>query len=391
MTSFFATGGDYLQRSIDKLNQEDLDSMRRFIVEYTGIEPQVPMQQILSTWDKNKSTLFKAFDRKLRIEYPINLAPSYQYVEFELQQIYTPAPLRLNSGNMFVRALVNNYCIHPDDLDTFFKLINYRNVFLRELDDYYVFKYAAKGELIIAPGTKFMKAVRKFLIYIDFQEWDLFEEWRNKISDIITKNFLKATLVLSIHPADFLSMSNNVENWATCMSWSNDINCPSGPIELMNNKYAVIAYLTTGRTLCGNIPSKTWRNILYVNKDILLSSKSYPYDNEKITKIALDNMRQLVYDNLKWKYQFGPERYYDELRGKNQPKKNNGRITFKLYSMYNDIKQGRKADEFYCYRNKVAREKVYCSSPPVCIKCGNKIVDKNNKTIICQECQRSEK
>ena len=258
-------------------------------------------------------------------------------------------------------------------------MISYKNVYNRQIDRDYAFFFNGKS-LMIPKGTKVVKAARKFLVAAGYNNMDVFEKWSNNISDIITRNYVESKLVLSIHPADFLTLSDNASDWTSCLSWKDDSAGKCGCVEMMNNKYAVVAYLTNGKEFFGNIPNKTWRTLIYVNKYILLSGRAYPFSNDEITKVALKKMRGLVFNNLKWRYQYGLERYYDGLLPViHKSKIMQGHLQFDFITMYDDITWSRETG-FYCYRNYSVDKKcrsgynsysrLFRSQKPTCLCCG---------------------
>lgn len=363
----------------DLITQEDEDSIFRYIVEYGNVRPQVSIKDLLCSWSRNKGTLFKAFGRTLRIEQDIKLKPTYEQVCSMLHDIYKPTDdiYERNKGEL-ITHITNLPTLTPVQVNDFLHMVSYKNIYQKVTDKDYIFDF--EKQLKIPKGTKTMRAVRKFLLSIGYNRMDVFERWRNKISDVITKNYIESKLVLSIHPADFLSLSDNISGWSSCLSWREDGVGKCGCVEMMNNKYAIVAYLTNGKMFCGNIPNKTWRTLIYVNKYILLSGKAYPFSNDEVTKIALEKVRELVYNNLQWKYQYGLERYYDGyIPPVHRSKYLKGCLHFDFITMYDDINMNRDTT-FYCYRNYSIDKKckngynsysrLFRSQKPTCLCCG---------------------
>lgn len=363
----------------DLITQKDEDSILRYLIEYGNVRPQVPIRDLLCSWSRNKGTLFKAFGRTLRIEQDIKLKPTYEQICFMLHDVYRPTDdIHERKKGQLIEHIVNSMTLTPTQIADFLNMVSYKNIYHKVTDRDYIFDF--EKQLKIPRGTKTVRAVRKFLLSIGYSHMDVFERWRNEISDIITKNYIESKLVLSIHPADFLSLSDNISDWSSCLSWKEDGVGKCGCVEMMNNKYAAVAYLTNGKTFCGNIPNKTWRTLIYVNKHILLSGKAYPFPNDEITKIALKKMRELVYNNLKWKYQYGLEEYYDGyMPVLHRAKYFKGHLHFDFITMYDDINMNRQTT-FYCYRNYSkdkkcnygfsAYSKVFRSQKPTCLCCG---------------------
>ncbi len=387
----------------DSITEDDTESILRFLDEYGDVRPEVPMDVLLSSWSRNKGTLFKAFGCKLKLEYDVDIQPTYPQIEQLLSKIYKPAtdPFVENKGK-FITSILNWQTLSPAQVFSFMNMVSYRNVYDGTVYMNHCFKLDQKEPLRIPRGTKVMRAVRKFLIYIEYDDMDLFEAWRNRISDVMTKTRIESKLVLSIHPSDFLTLSDNMSDWGTCLSWSEKAMGRCGCIEMMNSRYAVVAYLTDGKTFCGNIANKTWRTLIYVNKYILLSSKSYPFTNDEITKMALEKLRGLVYNNLKWKYQYGMERYYDGFTPiVHRSNRNQGHLRFDFITMYDDINLNEET-AFYCYRNYVedrvcgtrinSYSKVFRSQKPTCMCCGKEMYPTSmDGYVTCLKCWKKDR
>ena len=79
---------------------------------------------------------------------------------------------------------------------------------------------------------KTMRAIRKLCDFFGFYSLkDDFLSWRDSISFALTEKSSPKEVVLSIHPLDFLTMSDNNCNWSSCVSWQySEINAPRGTI-----------------------------------------------------------------------------------------------------------------------------------------------------------------
>ena len=210
---------------------------------------------------------------------------------------------------------------------------------------------------------------------------------------------LKGDLVLSIHPLDFLTMSNNNSGWSSCMHWGGeDPGCYHiGTIEMMNSNNVICCYLESdskkysfgadndAKLLYWN--NKKWRQLVIVNKDIIVSGKAYPYQNKGITTAVLETLNKLAKENCGWTYQFGIEEYRDMehiycidemarnrdwIRNKRATKHN---IILHTKGMYNDYFNDNKT-VYYCYRNKVKHNIMLSySGKALCTRCANPILE----------------
>ena len=168
--------------------------------------------------------------------------------------------------------------------------------------------------LKINKGEKIGKARGKFLEF--FRLFDKspyyrtqFETYEKLTNEARSLKHQSAILCISIHPMDFMTMSDNNNHWGSCMNWTEDIDggCYRvGTVEMMNSNMVVCAYLLSTEKKRQNwcygyynkdwysedyyyqdLPldatqkeidrwswnNKKWRCLFYINKDILCSGK----------------------------------------------------------------------------------------------------------------------
>lgn len=175
-----------------------------------------------------------------------------------------------------------------------------------------------------------------------------FEDFRLCHSQVLNQKTLKGELSISIHPLDYWTMSDNDLGWESCMNWRDCGGYRQGTVEMMNSPSVVVAYLNASEPM--HIGSeddmvwsnKKWRSLFIVDKDVILSIKSYPYANDNLTKTTMKWLKELAEQNLNWKYwQDEPEDYKrnNHYRNPNSTDKNDVGFTFTFHSnnMYTDV------------------------------------------------------
>lgn len=151
----------------------------------------------------------------------------------------------------------------------------------------------------VSTGCKITKMIGKIAAAYDIP---YFEDFRIKHSQALNQKKLKGRLTLSIHPLDYMTMSDNECDWSSCMSWKEDGCYRQGTIEMMNSPMVLVAYLESannpmtiqisdGKSEYWN--SKKWRELFIVNNDIICEVKSYPYRNKYITGEVLNWLKEL--------------------------------------------------------------------------------------------------
>ena len=156
----------------------------------------------------------------------------------------------------------------------------------------------------ISNGTKPLRALKKIA---EECHVDGFEEFRLMHSRILNDKKLKGQLCLSIHPLDYMTMSDNNCAWTSCMSWREHIGAyRAGTVEMMNSPVVVEAYLksTTDMEMPegGIWSNKKWRELFIINEECILGIKGYPYWSKALEDICMNLLRELAEKNLGWTY-----------------------------------------------------------------------------------------
>ena len=278
----------------------------------------VDSETLLKVWESNKSEfLFKLFGDKLLIDIPIEYKKSYDDL---LDEFYD----KLN--DKIKHKAANEF------LDEYKKCFNEKRA-LREIsdDEYYCFAdlisddsmitniYSNSNFTFTSPkthkkiriesGCKIIKALGKVVDAFDLSK-DRFEQFRIMQSQVLNQKTLNGTLTLSIHPLDYMTMSDNECGWESCMSWRYNGGYKQGTVEMMNSPYVVVAYLNseTPMNLYTGTPdnllwsNKKWRSLFIVHEQFIASVKDYPYANDDLTKRAFEELRKLAETNLGWNY-----------------------------------------------------------------------------------------
>lgn len=96
-----------------------------------------------------------------------------------------------------------------------------------------------RKKLKIHSGCKPIRILQKIV-----KEFEIpyFEEFRLEHSRILNQKTLVGDLCLSIHPLDYMTMSDNDYDWSSCMSWI-DGEYRQGTVEMMNSACVIVAYI----------------------------------------------------------------------------------------------------------------------------------------------------
>ena len=136
------------------------------------------------------------------------------------------------------------------------------------------------NDIHIRKGIKLTKAYKKFISDLD----DL-NTIQQKASTYIQEGKVTGYLCLSVHPLDYLSSSENCEDWRSCHALNGDYR--SGNLAYMLDKSTIVCYLCDGK-FDHNLPrfpltvpwnSKRWRMLMYLSDDwdAIFAGRGYPF------------------------------------------------------------------------------------------------------------------
>ena len=403
---------------IDLLPAEDKKLMTRYIHLYgIGEKDFIGLDQYLKPWAESKKKLYKLLGNQFQLEIP------YTYEKTKDEMINRFDGLMCHSfvktfENFLVRAEVDR--VNTTDLSPMWDLLSTINFCNDKTPRAIKFEIKETGkEIRLQAGMKPMRALQRIVsLFPSCFSKEEFEDFRIKHSLCLNDKQVKGTLVLSIHPFDFITMSDNSNDWSSCMSWRENGCYHLGTVEMMNSNNVICAYIKSSskpfvfdkeKGLEWN--NKKWRQLIYVTKDIIVSGKPYPYHNKNLSLVIIEELKKLAGKNLSWNYTFGPEKYSDmiHINGKysmdrnrawlknNESTKHN--ILFDTKGMYNDMLNCNSTD-YWCYRNKVPKLRIISvSGKAPCACCGEPALyessyseDYNDRysdpeKIICYQCQ----
>lgn len=217
-----------------------------------------------------------------------------------------------------------------------------------------------------------------------------YEAFRRAHSLVLNQKVIRGNLCLSIHPLDYITMSDNDSGWESCMRWMEDPgDYRLGTIEMMNSEYVIVAYVEAkdDMIICNRYTwnNKRWRQLIILTPELVLGNKQYPYVNDFLQGTALKWVRQLAEATGA----YGP--YSEEiinLYNHQRTPIGTRQVAFDLdfNYMYNDIYDSRLA---FVKRNWSANEyRKNLSGPAVCTCCGDVIPfeDVDPSWTTCRDC-----
>lgn len=339
---------------------------------FTGNE-----ENILRYWKKNKSFLKKMFGGELILEKPVTYKKSNKQLERELQNGDNTAYWDFRNE---VRNKINaTYLDFKDPLSNlYYEIVVDSDVLASNVYNGPSFEVALPDgkELKVMKGMKAMRVLGKFAKAYGIES---FEAFRLYHSSLLNDRNLHGTLCLSIHPMDYLTMSDNENKWSSCMSWSNFGLYRGGTIECMNSEYVVVAYLKSETAeLPNGWNSKKWRSLFIVDKNVITSIKNYPFESPELTLAALEWLRELS------PYTYGDPVKYTYFACSLAEGENFSRhIKFRCSgTMYCDF--GTCA-HYGCF-SETENYTIDYSGPLTCMNCGEVFSSDEGSDVLCRDC-----
>lgn len=188
--------------------------------------------------------------------------------------------------NDFIEALSENDVL-TDELESFL-YINKDGFF----DNKVILPFPSKN---IRTGAKILKSFRKFIADEETIRWA-----QDTASKFIQENKVEGYLYLSVDPRDFLTLSENNENWWSCHSLDGDYR--AGNLSYMVDDTTVIAYLADDKEehlKC--MPdwmewnSKKWRMLIHTDmKSVVYYNRQYPYSSDGLLEEVYSTLLELL-------------------------------------------------------------------------------------------------
>lgn len=386
-----------------KLSEAELNAMRSYIKAYAGesgdsVETptsSIDMNHILRFWAHDKQELCRLFGGELILTKHISCRKSNIELEEEIGAALFD---RDSKGFPFCKAY--NKWLEPmwySNRDEYYYLRELLEASTLASNIYRGCTFSLEVEggkpLIINSGCKASKALGKIASTFHING---FEEFRIAHSMCLNQKNMEGDLCLSIHPLDYMTMSDNNCDWSSCMSWQEGGDYRQGTVEMMNSPYVVVAYLKSksdmelfnyfGDGYKWN--NKKWRQLYIVSPDVLMSIKQYPYDNDDLDTLCLRWLRELTEVTSG----FGP--FHPQMcRIRNHHNNvlafldRNIYFSFETGFMYNDVYSDHNA-----FVSTEAPESVYIcySGVSECMVCGAEIDecpdDIPTSTLLCSGC-----
>ena len=254
----------------EKFDIADIQSKFNKIVKYSqNLSGEVNTDDLFKDWRTNKSVFIDSWDGKLiqelgEITFHLSEEQRAKAVSNVIDQIEY---LYRESGIGY-----------PD-----FRFDDLVNFILENQDNFFenVVKESWKnGDGIEIPkGMKILRAFKYFCT-----DKNLLNDMQSVASMAIQNDKVTGILCMSVHPLDFLSVSENAHNWRSCHALDGEYR--AGNLNYMADDCTVICYLKSDhKSQLPRFPedikwnSKKWRMLLFFNSNysFMMAGRQYPF------------------------------------------------------------------------------------------------------------------
>lgn len=242
----------------------------------------IDMMDNLNLWSRNKEYLFKLFGNKLKITLELNDI-SHSSTSIDQDSFY-------NFLKIFEKLNIGIYNLLKNKLS------------IREIINNSMEKDLTYMGTVLEKGSKISKNLK-------YYESDaiLLEYEQNLLSLLIQSVKTKGTLVLSIDPLDYITMSCNASNWISCHHPNHEYGL--GCMSYITDNTTVIAYVTTPTKVEINYKNeyndtkesfyfynKIWRQIVHFHPTLnyCIQMRQYPQINIPIRKELTEILKDLL-------------------------------------------------------------------------------------------------
>ena len=151
----------------------------------------------------------------------------------------------------------------------------------------------------VKKGTKLVKAFKYFV-----EDPETLHDIQSKASQIIQENKIEGKLCFSVHPLDYLSLSETTYNWRSCHALDGEYR--AGNLSYMMDSSTIVCYLKGEDNVKlprfpEDVPwnSKKWRVLLYLSNDwkMIFAGKQYPFSTDEGMNMIVDKFFNADPDN----------------------------------------------------------------------------------------------
>lgn len=379
-----------------KINMELLRRQVNEVIKYSqNIDGDVDSTELLNKWYSGKLRFFQKFNNdSLIYESPNTIT------------VKLPDEEKHKQVTEFYNLIRDHYTGNN------FNYYGLKDFLIENEECLYENKVGYSRNSKIPEGMKISKAMKFFV-----DDKELLDTFQTALSRMIQEEKITGTLCFSVHPLDYLSLSENAHNWRSCHALDGDYR--AGNLAYMIDSSTIVCYLKTTHELekLPHFPytvpwnSKKWRMLLFVSEknNGLFAGRHYPFFSE----VLMDECKRIFLsqsNNPGWeewtawhndsikRIEF--ESHNEDSFSFNERIFMNGTVSKKKSLMtsspddlhFNDLLKSSCYKPYYAWRTWPQEKSMFFTigdKPVPCCKCGKGTV-KMTDAMICNDCLESD-
>lgn len=249
----------------------------------------------------------------------------------------------------------------------------------------------------VPKGMKLLRAFKYFE-----KDKDRLRRAQDEASRVIQEDKVEGELMLSVHPLDYLSSSENTYNWRSCHALDGDYR--AGTISYMMDNSTVVCYLKGADDV--KLPrfpesvkwnSKKWRVLLHFDcrDEMCFAGRQYPFSSTEGINLVAKNLHMIVGNKnewTEWQRDICRDDYDVNYMPANSYFSETTRLNAFIWnaphsSHYDDLQESSVYIPIYAIHN----TKLYDTYPKFeiggqvpCLECENDYVDETMKCYVCE-------
>lgn len=398
----------------NELTAEDQEKIEGYITRfsYGSSCNRAPLEKVLRNWADAKSPFYHMFGDKFIVSKQIvikkdenlqlrSIQDMFSIFDHDGKYISSDTTIYEFTHNWY-EMIDKNYHDNPIIMNALEGLLNNQTLLKNEYNGETIAIRLPNDKIYkLQDGCKAMRAINKIATAYNIPN---FEYFCNKHSQALNDKYLEGTLNLSIHPLDFMTMSDNDCDWSSCMSWKHEGGYRQGTVEMMNSPCVICAYLDSATPM--NLYSekkdnpvewhnKKWRELIICDPNVIIGVKGYPYSNKLLEREVLSWVKsfaekyyQVSYFDTLYDYAGEDDHIYTEDKVEHE-------FCFTTEMMYNDFGCGHS-----CYINQKHHgyTEINYSGISQCVWCGEEFdrvgyddYEDYEATVVCPACEELER
>lgn len=255
-------------------NYDEIVDQVKQVITYSQEIENPKIENVLKIWKEAKAQFIQNMGGELIYRYP-------EKIIFHMDE---------EEKKRRVKSFLNHiqYDLGCSDLVNFLSIQDINSLFENRVSE----TYRTDNGAIVKEGSKLGKAFKHFIA-----NSRVLADLQIELSRIIQEDKIEGYMCLSVHPLDYLSMSENSYKWRSCHALDGEFR--AGNLSYMMDSSTIVCYI------CGedqvklphfpeSIPwnSKKWRALFYVSDDrnIIFCGRQYPFSTMTAMDFVLKNI-----------------------------------------------------------------------------------------------------